>query len=201
VFEAFATVVKRKTERYYRIAGLDPQNLAAAALNDALIKAVAQEASDIAGQFLSICIRAIDYCPPTDLELGEYLRVITADPTSSSDKWASRGPDAILPPARDLSAPRPVHDRDAVRWQPLETAIRIPARLPALKFDGDRAARRRGRVGCVRRTPRQLRHDPRHADVFRLVSPGAPLPKGGPRRRRRRCNRSASHAAPRRTGA
>ena len=35
VFEAFATVVKRKIERYFRIAGLDPQNLAGAALNDA----------------------------------------------------------------------------------------------------------------------------------------------------------------------
>jgi hypothetical protein len=60
VFEAFATIVRRKTERYFRIAGVDPQNAGGAPLSDALIAALAQEASDVAGQFLSICIRAID---------------------------------------------------------------------------------------------------------------------------------------------
>jgi len=183
VFEAFATVVKRKTERYYRIAGLDPQNLAAAALNDALIKAVAQEASDIAGQFLSICIRAIDYCPPTDMELGEYLRaLITADSDlERSDKWGFR--EALMRSFRRREI-FPHHVRfmteDAVRWQPLETAIRIPAlAFRRLKFDGDP-----GQPAGVTELMRQAHAlgnfvtDPRHADVFRLVSPGAPLPKG-----------------------
>ena len=51
-----------------------------AALSDALVKAIAQEASDVAAQFLNVCIRAIDYCPPADMEFGEYLRaLITAD--------------------------------------------------------------------------------------------------------------------------
>ena len=61
-------------------------------LNDALVKAIAQEASDVAGQFLNICIRAIDYCPPADMELGEYLRaIITADgDIERTDKWGFR---------------------------------------------------------------------------------------------------------------
>ena len=128
VFEAFATVVKRKTERYYRIAGLDPQNLAGAALNDALLKAVAQEASDVAGQFLAICIRAIDYCPPTDMELGEYLRaIITADgDLERSDKWGFR--EALMRSFRRREI-FPQHVRfmteDAVRWQPLDGTLQI----------------------------------------------------------------------------
>ena len=41
---------------------------------------MAEEASVLARQFLAICIRAIDYCPPVDIEFGEFLRaVITAD--------------------------------------------------------------------------------------------------------------------------
>jgi hypothetical protein len=41
---------------------------------------LAREASKVAGQFLNICIRALDYCPPVDITFGEYLRaLITAD--------------------------------------------------------------------------------------------------------------------------
>jgi len=183
VFEAFATVVKRKTERYYRIAGLDPQNLAGAALNDALIKAVAQEASDVAGQFLSICIRAIDYCPPTDMELGEYLRaIITADgDLERSDKWGFR--EALMRSFRRREI-FPQHVRfmteDAVRWQPLEGALRIPdLAFRRLKFDGDP-----GQPADVRELLRQANAlgtfvtDPRHAGAFHLIPPGAPLPAG-----------------------
>ncbi|MEO7274871.1 MAG: peptidase M4 [Vicinamibacterales bacterium] len=183
VFEAFATVVKRKTERYYRIAGLDPQNLAGAALNDALIKAVAQEASDVAGQFLSICIRAIDYCPPTDMELGEYLRaIITADgDLERSDKWGFR--EALMRSFRRREI-FPQHVRfmteDAVRWQPLDGALRIPdLAFRRLKFDGDP-----GQPADVKELLRQAHAlgrfvtDPRHAGAFHVIPPGAPLPNG-----------------------
>ena len=183
VFEAFATVVKRKTERYYRIAGLDPQNLAGAALNDALLKAVAQEASDIAGQFLAICIRAIDYCPPTDMELGEYLRaIITADSDlERSDKWGFR--EALMRSFRRREI-FPQHVRfmteDAVRWQPLDGTLQIPdLAFRRLKFDGDP-----GQPADVQELMRQAHAlgkfvtDPRHADAFHLIPPGAPLPAG-----------------------
>src|SRR5438094_9928666 len=61
-------------------------------LGEALIKAIAQEASKVAGQFLNVCIRAIDYCPPADMGLGEYLRaLITADSEAErEDKWGFR---------------------------------------------------------------------------------------------------------------
>ena len=46
----------------------------------------------MASQFLSMCVRAIDYCPPIDLEFGEFLRaVITADrELVPDDPWAYR---------------------------------------------------------------------------------------------------------------
>ena len=41
---------------------------------------LADEASRLADEFLHVCIRAIDYCPPMDVRFGEYLRaIITAD--------------------------------------------------------------------------------------------------------------------------
>ncbi|WP_152535436.1 peptidase M4 [Bradyrhizobium sp. Ai1a-2] len=76
MFEAFATVLRRKTKRYLRLARLAPGE----APGPELTQILADQASTLASQFLSICIRAIDYCPPFDLRLGEYLRaVITAD--------------------------------------------------------------------------------------------------------------------------
>jgi hypothetical protein len=183
VFEAFATIVKRKTERYFRIAGLDPQNLAGAALNDALIKAVAQEASDVAGQFLAICIRAIDYCPPADMELGEYLRaLITADgDLETSDKWGFR--EALMRSFR-RRAIFPDHVRfmteDAVRWQPPDRPLKIPAlAFGRLGFDGDP-----GQPAGVKELRRQAEAlgrfvtDPRYAWAFHLIPPGVPLPTG-----------------------
>ena len=45
-----------------------------------LQRAWLNEAATVAGQVLTMCIRALDYCPPTDLTFGEYLRaIITAD--------------------------------------------------------------------------------------------------------------------------
>lgn len=76
IFDAFATILRRKTKRYLRLARL----AAGEAPGSELAEILADQASTLASQFLSICIRAIDYCPPFDLRFGEYLRaVITAD--------------------------------------------------------------------------------------------------------------------------
>ena len=57
-----------------------------------LIDLLVIEAEKLAGQFLRILIRAVDYCPPVDLRLGEYLRaIITADfDLVPDDPWAYR---------------------------------------------------------------------------------------------------------------
>jgi hypothetical protein len=183
VFEAFTTVVRRKTERYYRIAGLDRESLGRVQLSDALVKAVAQEASDVAGQFLNICIRAIDYCPPADMELGEYLRaLITADgDLERTDKWGFR--EALMRSFRRRQI-FPDHvlfmTEDAVRWQSPEVPLNVKGlAFKDLEFDGEP-----GQPASARELVRQARSlgrfvtNPKHAECFKLVSPSAPLPKG-----------------------
>ena len=183
VFEAFTTIVRRKCERFFRIAGVDPSIVGQAALSDALVKAIAQEASDVAKQFLDICIRAIDYCPPADMELGEYLRaIITADgDIERSDKWGFR--EALM---RSFRRRRIFPDHvqfmteDAVRWQPPAGELNIPGlAFRNLRFDGEP-----GQPADAAELERQAHAlgafvmDPKHADCFRLISPDERLPKG-----------------------
>ena len=183
VFEAFATIVKRKTERLYRIAGVNPEALGPDSLNEALVKAIAQEASDVANQFLNICIRAIDYCPPADMELGEYLRaLITADgDLERTDKWGFR--EALMRSFRRRHI-FPDHvqfmTEDAVRWQPPEMDLRIKGlAFSELRFVGDP-----GHPASARELIRQARAlgqfvtNPKYAACFQLVSPSARLPRG-----------------------
>jgi hypothetical protein len=183
VFEAFVTIVRRKAERYFRIAGVDPRAPGGAAVGDALVKAIAQEASDVASQFLTICIRAIDYCPPADMELGEYLRaLVTADGDEErTDKWGFR--EALMRSFRRRHI-FPSHvqfmTEAAVRWQPCPADLTIPGlAFRDLRFDGEP-----GRPADARELTRQAHAlgrfvtDPRHAHTFKLVAPGAALPKG-----------------------
>jgi hypothetical protein len=183
VFEAFTTIVRRKTERYYRIAGINRESLGHVPLGEALVKAIAQEASDIANQFLNICIRAIDYCPPADMELGEYLRaLITADGDMERlDKWGFR--EALMRSFRRRQI-FPDHvlfmTEDAVRWQPADEGLRIKGlAFSDLEFSGDP-----GQPASPKELLRQAHAlgrfvtNPKYAECFKLVSPSARLPKG-----------------------
>ena len=66
-----------------------------------------------------MCIRAIDYCPPIDMDLGEYLRaLITADTDLvADDKWCYR--ESLMRSfqrRRIFPANIPFMSEDAVRW-------------------------------------------------------------------------------------
>ena len=81
VFEAFTTIFQRKADRFVKLAtggtGVLPKE---GEISDLLAEALAEQAFRLSRQFLSICIRAIDYCPPVAVEFGDYLRaMITAD--------------------------------------------------------------------------------------------------------------------------
>jgi len=183
VFEAFTTIVRRKCERYFRIAGIDPNLVGQSALSDALVKAIAQEASDVAGQFLNICIRAIDYCPPADMEFGEYLRaIITADgDMEQADKHGFR--EALM---RSFRRRRIFPDHvqfmteDAVRWQPPPRTLTIrELAFSKLCFAGEP-----GQPSGAAELTRQAHAlgkfvtDPENAECFHLVSPHGRLPRG-----------------------
>ena len=92
VFEAFLAVYRRKAARLLRLATGGTGILPEGDLPPDLVDALADKASRLADQFLSICIRAVDYCPPVDLEFGEFLRaVITADyDLVPDDPWGYR---------------------------------------------------------------------------------------------------------------
>ena len=74
VFEAMGRIFRRKTRTLRKIAAQSPGS------RDHLIDLLTVEARDLAGQFLNIIIRAVDYCPPVDITFGEFLRaMVTAD--------------------------------------------------------------------------------------------------------------------------
>jgi hypothetical protein len=79
VFEAFLDAYEARARQLFRVArsgGMHGSGVVPTALSQLLAKEVCK----LANQFLNICIRAIDYCPPVDIRFGEYLRaMLTAD--------------------------------------------------------------------------------------------------------------------------
>ena len=138
VFEAFAIVFQRKTRAYRRLAAPISMDSVPAELADILAK----EASKLASQFLSICIRAIDYCPPIDLHLGEYLRaLITADYDLVRDDPFGYREALIDAFARRAIFPEGVLNlsEDALLWRPPTIKLQPIQKLhfSELRFAGD----------------------------------------------------------------
>ncbi len=80
VYEAFQKIVARRTEEQITLATGGSGVLPIGALHPGLVKKLAIETSRAAAQVLSMCIRALDYCPAVDITFSEYLRaIITAD--------------------------------------------------------------------------------------------------------------------------
>ncbi|UOE49011.1 hypothetical protein MTO98_31935 [Mucilaginibacter sp. SMC90] len=80
VFDAFARLYKYRVADLLRLASNGTGILASGEIDPDLVKRLSNEACDIAGKLMQICIRALDYCPPADLTFGDYLRaLITAD--------------------------------------------------------------------------------------------------------------------------
>ena len=142
VFEAFATVYERKTRRFVRLATGGSGILPPGELSPHLIEVLAEQAARLAAHFLSICIRAVDYCPPVDLLFGEYLRaMVTADSALiPDDAWAYR--EAIVDAFRQHGIyPTDVANlsEDALLWRGPEPALPVCPELSfaALKFRDD----------------------------------------------------------------
>src|SRR6202022_4086304 len=80
VFDAFLSIYETRTSDLLRLASGGSGILPLGSLHPDLIIRLGEEVSKSATHVLSICIRALDYCPPIDLTSGEYLRaLITAD--------------------------------------------------------------------------------------------------------------------------
>ena len=74
IFEAFFRVYTRRTRDLFRLAGVGPDYREE--LHPDLARRLGAEATALAGQFVQLCIRALEFCPPVDLEFGDYLRAL-----------------------------------------------------------------------------------------------------------------------------
>ncbi|MFG6429337.1 hypothetical protein [Roseateles sp. LYH14W] len=80
VFDAFLSIYRSRTSDLMRLASEGTGVLRQGELQSDLVDRLAQEAGKAASHVLTMCIRALDYCPPVDLTFGEFLRaLITAD--------------------------------------------------------------------------------------------------------------------------
>jgi hypothetical protein len=80
VFDAFLSIYRNRVDDLLRIATSGTGVLPEGQLHPDLVNRLADEASKTARHMLTMCIRALDYCPPVDITFGEYLRaIITAD--------------------------------------------------------------------------------------------------------------------------
>lgn len=176
VFDAFATVFRRKTARFLRLASGGTGVFPPGELPPDLQALLAESASRLAGHFLSISIRAIDYCPPVGLHLGDYLRaMITADhDLVPDDPWGYR--EALVDAFRRRNLyPRDVASlsEDALLWRGPDKPLDAIPELAKLQFAGD--------PGCsagrdeLRRQARALGEvvsRPENLEAFGLVAAG-----------------------------
>jgi len=80
VFDAFIAIYESRIADLRRIASGGTGILNEGELHPDLVNRLAAEAVKSARHVLTICIRALDYCPPVDIDFGDYLRaLITAD--------------------------------------------------------------------------------------------------------------------------
>jgi hypothetical protein len=80
VFDAFMAIYRFRVADLQRIATGGTGVLPQGELHPDLVNRFAGEAAKVARQFLNMCVRSLDYCPPVDITFGDYLRaMITAD--------------------------------------------------------------------------------------------------------------------------
>ena len=149
VFETFAALYRRKVARFVRLATGGTGQLPPGDIPADLRQILAEEASKLARQVLTICIRALDYCPPVDIELGEFLRaVITADhELVPDDPWGYR--ETWIDSFRKRGIyPRDVAflAEDALLWEPPCRALEPIARLSFAELQVRRRSRATGEL-------------------------------------------------------
>ena len=123
VFDAFFSVYVRRTRDLMRIGRAGGALDGTGYVHPDLANRLAGEAARTAEHFSNICIRALDYCPPVDMQFGDFLRaLITADSDLvPNDPYDYR---AALREAFMLRGIRPEgvtsNSDEAMRWCPPE---------------------------------------------------------------------------------
>lgn len=91
---------------------------------------VAAEGAKVADHLLTMSIRALDYCPPLDLEFGDYLAaLLTVDAEVAPDDRRYRYRDTVIRVFRSFGIDPPADRTDADgRWKPFAQRASIQYR-------------------------------------------------------------------------
>jgi uncharacterized protein (DUF2384 family) len=149
VFDALFSVHSRRTRDLMRIAGVSNATGDRARIHPDLAVRLAAEATKTARHFMTICVRALDYCPPVNADFGDYLRAIVTSDTEvvPNDDWGYRQAFIDSFRARGVTVPGVrSYSEEGLRWgEPARR--RLPAAKALIGAEGRRAtARIRGFV-------------------------------------------------------
>ena len=171
VFNAFLDIYRSRSADLIRLATGGTGVLPAGAIPHELVDRLAQEASKTAEQVLTICIRALDYCPPVDITFGEYFRaLITADRDLVPDD--DRGYRAAFIGAFRRRGIYPAFVRnlsvEGVCWDRPDVDLNLEEILRRMSLDWDLHANRRRAYDTSKRNAGVfhdwLRHEMKEAD-------------------------------------
>jgi hypothetical protein len=135
VFDGFVTAYLRRMSDLLRLT----QGAAGADVGYELARRLADDASRTARQFMDMCVRAIDYCPPVDISFGDFLRaLITVDTdlvqedsigyrAALIEAFAARGVD----PGGDVGS----YSEESLRWEQPRDRRDRPLVCRGLRFD------------------------------------------------------------------
>ncbi len=116
VFDAYFTSYIKKTRDLMAIASAKADSKAD--LHPDLVNRLADEASKTAKEFEHICIRALDYCPVTDIHFGDFLQaLITADyDLVPDDQYGYRSAFIDAFRSRGIRPYASSYSEEALRW-------------------------------------------------------------------------------------
>jgi len=125
VFDALFSVYQRRTVDLFRIYRAGGVRFEGSDIPESLASRLCDEVERIAARVFNMCWRAIDYCPPVSIELGDFLRAcITADyEYSREDPWGLR--DAVMQAFRlrgIKSSTAPFFTEEALRWPVVDSS-------------------------------------------------------------------------------
>ncbi|MDQ3811105.1 MAG: peptidase S8, partial [Chloroflexota bacterium] len=147
VFDAFLQIYRARGADLLRLATGGSGVLPTGDIPVDLVNRLADEASKSARHVLGMCIRALDYCPPVDINFGEYLRaLVTADRDVVPDDQLSYRV-AFIAAFRDRGIyPADVKSLsvDSVSWEPPPLPLgNVPHVLQQMNLDWDLTTNRR----------------------------------------------------------